>query len=666
MAEEWAKTSIAMLTSQDGEALPLVLIEAFTAGVPAIAYDCHTGPAEIITDGVNGFLVEQLDVAGLADRLGQLMSSQDLLDQFGTAALDAAAEYDLDLVMGQWEELYAKLYARRGAPERLREKIDRVAGWMATTGGTGFAPAVPAPDSAMRGVAVQEFERRIAAANPDLARSSGFLALVSDTMRPADVRQSNLDFVVDALTEAGIDYQLVRDAQPRHRLALSTADRDRTLTVLAQAYRDQAVYCEMFTKSASMIGRTPLALLADRDTSRIGGLRVFRPVVSTSRTLRYNPMYGCDVEFWPESEDGMSLVPLRPTLLGAAVPKAAMTVGTTVVGERTYKSLDVLATRLINDIDFPIDVVYTWVDGDDPAWLARKNTVLAALGRPPVAAAGGDARFRSRDELRYSLRSIDMYGPWVRNIYIVTDDQTPAWLDIAHPRIRIVSHKEIFGSRGLLPTFNSHSIESQLHHIDGLAEHFLYFNDDVFFGRDVSPEQFFRSNGESLHFRSPTSVPMSPPSTEDDFNFSAGKNNRALLLQTFGRTLTHGFLHTPHALRKSVLNAIDLAYPADVARTAASQFRSTEDISIPSSLHHYYGFLTGQSGPGELKVTYVDLGDRDAHPTLTRILASRNFDTFCLNDTHHGQTSADEIELITRGFLRSYFPIRSQFEVGAD
>ena len=80
-----------------------------------------------------------------------------------------------------------------------------------------------------------------------------------------------------------------------------------------------------------------------------------------------------------------------------------------------------------------------------------------------------------------------MYAPWVRNIYLVTDDQVPDWLDTSCPDVKVVSHREIFANQADLPTFNSHAIESQIHRIEGLSEHFLYLNDDFFVGRPLSP-----------------------------------------------------------------------------------------------------------------------------------------------------------------------------------
>ena len=104
-----------------------------------------------------------------------------------------------------------------------------------------------------------------------------------------------------------------------------------------------------------------------------------------------------------------------------------------------------------------IDLVYLWVDGNDPVWLTKKNEFLPADRQvdPQVA---GECRYVENDELRYSLRSVEKYAPWIRRVYIVTDDQTPAWLDTSNPRVRVVSHREIMPAE-ILPVFSSTVIE---------------------------------------------------------------------------------------------------------------------------------------------------------------------------------------------------------------
>jgi hypothetical protein len=255
-----------------------------------------------------------------------------------------------------------------------------------------------------------------------------------------------------------------------------------------------------------------------------------------------------------------------------------------------------------------------------------------------------------------------MFAPWIRTVYLVTDDQTPQWLDADQPGITVVSHRDMFGDPAWLPTFNSHAIESQLHRIDGLSEHFLYFNDDVFIGRPLSAQAFFQSNGVAKFFRSPTPVPPAELSPDDEGYFAAAKNNRSLLEQTFGRTATHGFLHAPHPLRRSVLADIADRYPREVAHTAANPFRGNSDLSIVSSLHHHYGYLTGRSAPGSVSCRYVNAGTYAHHSVLSRLLATRNHDTFCIGESPDAEVPAAEQDRVLRAFLSAYFPVPSRFE----
>lgn len=140
----------------------------------------------------------------------------------------------------------------------------------------------------------------------------------------------------------------------------------------------------------------------------------------------------------------------------------------------------------------PIDMVYLWVDGNDPAWQAKRNHTIGVTEER--SAVNCDGRYASHDELLYSLRSVEQYAPWLRRIFIVTDNQVPAWLDTSNPKVRIVDHKEIMPAEAL-PCFNSSVIEHFLWRIPGLSERFLYANDDMYFGRSVEPGDFFAPDG---------------------------------------------------------------------------------------------------------------------------------------------------------------------------
>lgn len=105
------------------------------------------------------------------------------------------------------------------------------------------------------------------------------------------------------------------------------------------------------------------------------------------------------------------------------------------------------------------------------------------------------SRFADNDELKYSLRSLERYAPWVRKVYIVTNGQIPSWLNLDCPRVTIVTHEEIFPNKSHLPTYSSPAIETHLHRIRGLSQRFIYLNDDVFFGWNVWPEDFYTHAG---------------------------------------------------------------------------------------------------------------------------------------------------------------------------
>lgn len=306
----------------------------------------------------------------------------------------------------------------------------------------------------------------------------------------------------------------------------------------------------------------------------------------------------------------------------------------------------------------PVDIVYTWVDGGDPQWLRRKAAF--APGRASDFAAN-HARYANRDELRYSMRSVAMFASWVRRIFLVTDGQVPDWLDPDHPAVTVVDHREIFTDAGVLPVFNSHAIESQLHHIPDLAEHFLYCNDDIFFGRPVEPELFFHGNGISKFFLSRQTLDLDPPSAGDLPLLSAAKNNRMLLEREFGVTLRHKFRHTAHPQLRSVLVELEKRHPELFAQVAASRFRHGDDVSIPSALHHYYAYVRGRAVPGEAVYRYQDLGRPETARRLDEFLRQRP-QLFCINDLDSPEADLDEQRVVLHDFCRQYFPLPAPWE----
>lgn len=132
-----------------------------------------------------------------------------------------------------------------------------------------------------------------------------------------------------------------------------------------------------------------------------------------------------------------------------------------------------------------IDFVQTWVDGSDPAWQQRRRA---------IDGAGDDsvARYRDWNLLHYWFRCVENFAPWVRHVYLITDQQCPAWLNREHPKLRLLDHRDYIPAE-YLPTCNSNVLELNLHRIPDLAEQFVLFNDDFFLLRPAKPEDFFQN-----------------------------------------------------------------------------------------------------------------------------------------------------------------------------
>ncbi len=147
-------------------------------------------------------------------------------------------------------------------------------------------------------------------------------------------------------------------------------------------------------------------------------------------------------------------------------------------------------------MDFPVDLVYAWCDDSDAKWRAKRRAVAERHGVANSTAQNGDCRYRGGDMLRYSLRSAAANAGWLRRVFIVVDDDQsiPDWPELRSGKIRVVRHAEIVPP-SCLPTFCADVIEHHVFRIPGLAERFLYANDDTFFWEAVAPSFFFAGDG---------------------------------------------------------------------------------------------------------------------------------------------------------------------------
>ncbi|MFD7702184.1 stealth family protein [Streptomyces caelestis] len=495
----------------------------------------------------------------------------------------------------------------------------------------------------------------------------------------------DLERVCTLLETVGAPYFLV----PTERGCVSTRvvgveerHRDAILAQAARQFLHTAVFVGTVGPHNTM---TTVALWADRSLPRsvlrAGVLRIGSVRLGPEGQVLSGLETGCDIEFWRNGRDldesgtdlswltvpgrqlsdtfSQALVAPRPNAVTEVLPEAARQSAAVTVGPREVPTCVPFAEPGVDEVRFPVDAVYTWVDGEDPAMAAKRRAHQALSGNVIAARETGPSRYTSHDELRYALRSLEMYAGFIRHVYLVTDSQTPSWLD--PEGITVVDHRDILPA-GALPVFNSHAIESRLHRIPGLSEHYLYFNDDVFINRPVRAEHFFHGNGIARVPLSPLKLGVGAPHPLEPAPNSAGKNAREVIRRFHGRNITHKSLHTPHPQLLSVMREMESLGIEELRRTSYSRFRSTTDVAPASTLHHHWAMATGQAIAAGYRFRYVQLGAPDMRRRLARLAAGEDVDFFCLNDVDTAPEARAEARRGIRDFLERKYPFPSRFE----
>lgn len=252
-----------------------------------------------------------------------------------------------------------------------------------------------------------------------------------------------------------------------------------------------------------------------------------------------------------------------------------------------------------------IDVVYTWVDGNDERWQARKLKRLAELNKETVCRDSNNLnRFRSRDELKYSLRALYKYAPFVNHIYIVTCGQRPAWFK-PHPKITFIHHKAIFQDKTHLPTYNSQAIEAHLHRIPDLAERYIYLNDDFVFTAPIAIEDFYDDNGKIKVFYAQHPIDKEESLEGKNSYHTSVRNTDRFLDKNFGVCTRTHIRHAPYVMKKSVVNMFERDFPYVLSITSSHPFRSSEDYTLTNGVLPYYAAYKDLAVPGDFETGLI-------------------------------------------------------------
>ena len=313
------------------------------------------------------------------------------------------------------------------------------------------------------------------------------------------------------------------------------------------------------------------------------------------------------------------------------------------------KSLVIKCVQDIRDLENggivrpPIDAVYTWVDSSDPKWLGLWRTAF------PDRDFDLD-RFSNHDELKFSMRSLNKYAPWLNKIYIVSNCSPPPWLSLEHPKIFWVEHSSIFPEASMLPTFNSHAIESCLHRISGLSEKFIYLNDDFFLGQPCLPGDFFDEYGRSVTYFEQHGFSYTYQLTPAPDYIRATANSSDIIFDKFLHRPRRLHKHVPYALSRSIIEELELCQKAKFEETRKSKIRSSADINITSFLFQHYAHAIGRAINAEAR-------NFMAKPSNIRKLLNNKsvaYKFICINDGGNSAYSREYKESARSFFLERY------------
>jgi hypothetical protein len=327
--------------------------------------------------------------------------------------------------------------------------------------------------------------------------------------------------------------------------------------------------------------------------------------------------------------------------------------------------------------DYPIDFVIAWVDGGDPEWQREK-----ARFKPKIHDDNRTERYRNWQLLKYWFRAVEKNAPWVNRIHFVTWGHVPSWLDTDNPKINVVRHADFIPDE-YLPTFNSNSIELNLHRIKELAEHFVLFNDDMYLINPVDRDDFF-SRGLPRGM-----AVFNPPTTSDDVmqailsndirlinrNFDKKStvrgNSRRFMNIRYGKYIVRTLLCLPwkrfvgfynrHLASPFLKSSFECVWEKEYAaldRTSRNRFRSTEDIN--QYAFTYWQYCTGNFVPSAKIGEACDIFD-DIKKSCA-LIRDRRRKCICINDSDRDEgTFLNARERLAEEFEKR-FPDKCSFE----
>lgn len=292
-----------------------------------------------------------------------------------------------------------------------------------------------------------------------------------------------------------------------------------------------------------------------------------------------------------------------------------------------------------------MDVVITYVNGLDPVWKAEYGTLV---GKTQV-----QKRFRDWGTLRYLLRGIQACMPFVRNVWLVvsSESQVPEWVD--KEQLHVVLHKDIIPSE-LLPVFNSCTIEMFLHRIPGLAEEYLYFNDDMFPLAPCREEDFF-CDGKGL-------IGISRHLFAGNMYKKQCKVSSDMARKALGLRKGHCFVRPQHICSPMLRSCCEAAFTLMEKEIMATASR----LRTPGNPNQYffldYMYYSGRLAARRISNKHISQGVWSAEK-IAGYIANPESKFACINDVEMTDSKYESMRAAIIAAFESRFPDKSRFEL---
>ena len=341
-------------------------------------------------------------------------------------------------------------------------------------------------------------------------------------------------------------------------------------------------------------------------------------------------------------------------------------------------------------MDDKIDFVVTWLDSTDTEWQKEYNK-YKGIG---TEGDSSSARFRDWDLFRYWFRAVETYAPWVNKVFLITNGTFPKWINKNHPKLVLVRHSDYI-PKEKLPTFNSCTIELYMNRIEGLSEHFVYFNDDCYLNGPITPDYYFRK-GLPCDSNEETFFNIAKYNPTDRFNifismfvdvsvinrhFDRKKTVAQSKFRWFGPHLRlAGFatslfflisgqkrfvgFNKKHVEQPFLKSVWDEAWAAEEEMLTRSCTRFREDVILNPYFFRYWQFASNRFHPTKLnKTKKFRIGIKQMNLIL-RELSNKKTKSLCINDNSFvTKEQFKELKKTLRDALEKKFPKKSPFEL---